>query len=152
MNFGSLTTRKHSHFWRNFWRKTYSSDISDEILTGLREIWNFTIRRYFVGNILGISDELSFVKNNRRNTDDSWGRLHDLGYRFGVYVFVGNSSEISDELPTKWKISVGNSSEIFDKFLINLFLGNFQRISDGLQNFRRIFITNFLRTSDENEF
>ena len=108
-----LLLRKHSHFWQNFWRKKYSLEISDEILTDLREIWNFTTRRYFVGNILGISDEHSFVINNRRNTDDSRGRLNDLWYRFGVYVFVGNSLEISDKFPTNfWRNFLGNSSAI----------------------------------------
>ena len=94
-----ITTRKHSHFWR----KKYSSEISEEFLTNLRGIWSFTIRRHFVGNILGKSDEFSFVGNNRRNTDDSRGRLNDSGYRFGVYVFVRYSLENSDEFPTKCK-------------------------------------------------
>ena len=57
----------------------------------------FYHRRHFVGNILGISDEFSFVGNNRRNIDDSRGRLNDLGYRFGVYVFFRYSLENSDD-------------------------------------------------------
>lgn len=131
-----------------FWRKKYSSEISEKFLTDFEKYKILP----FVGNILGISDELSFIKNKRQNTDDSQGRLHDLGYRFGVYVFVGNSSEISDGFPTKWKISVGNSSEMSDEILTNFFLENCRRNSDGLRNFRSIFDTNFQRIFDDHEF